>query len=548
MAALDPISSPLSRTQAAHLLRRATFGASQSDINAVTGVDVGTFVDSLFDDQPTPAPPLDLATGQSWLPAPVDEVNSGGDELQSYFIAWWMEQMRESGRTIKEKLVLFLHTHITTISTVVESGTALYYQNALFRYYALGSFKELSFKICFDNAMLIFLDGRQNADGDPQENFAREFLELYTIGKGEQTGPSDYTNYTEEDIRECAKIFSGYIEDLDFTNIDPDTGLPQGVLRGDVSASRHDSTTKVLSAAFGGATIAPTELIDNKASKVAAIDEVQQLVDVIFEQEETAKHICRKLYRFFCYYNITDDVETNVIEPLADIFIANDFSMVPVLQTLLKSQHFYDLDNSIETDDLIGAIIKSPLDLVMGTFRTFEMSFPDANSDLEAFYNAYQSVYDMMSDQGMDLYEPLEVAGYAAYHQFPVYNRNWISANYLGNRYKFSSDLMQGIDKYGSENVLILDVVDYVENTITGITVSDPTELVQELVDILLPQTIPDERFSYFLNDILLDDLPLDNWTNEWVKYLTNGDDMVVRMQLENLFTALMQSPEYQLM
>ena len=551
MAALDPIGSALTKRQAGHLLRRATFGPTHEDIISVTGQDVSTVVDNLFVDQEVPSPPVDLATGQSWLPKPVEDVNSGGDELQLYFLSWWMDQMRVSGRTIKEKLVFFLHTHITTKADVVESATALYYQNALFRFYALGSFKELAFKICFDNAMLIFLDGRQNVKGSPQENFGREFLELYTIGKGTQVGPGDYTNYSELDVRECAKIFSGYQEDENFITIDPDTNLPTGTLRGNgLVAVAHDASNKVLSAAFGEAEIAPIAVDNNdQATKEDTIDEVTQLVDVIFDQAETAKHICRKLYRFFCYYNITDEVETNVIAPLADTFVANEFNMVPVLQQLFKSQHFYDLDNSMTTDDLTGAIIKSPLDLVIGTLRTLKIDFPDYATETQAFYeDAYQSLYNMMDDQGMKLYEPYEVAGYAAYHQFPAYNRNWISANYLGNRYQFAALLIQGINKYGDESTLSLDVVDFVENQLTGVTVSDPTELVQELVDLLLPQEIPADRLEYFLNDILLDDLPLNNWTNEWVKYLSNGDDMVVRQQLENLFIALMQSPEYQLM
>jgi hypothetical protein len=110
--------------------------------------------------------------------------------------------MLNSGRAMVEKMVFFYHTHFTTKEEVVQSNQALYHQNELFRYYALGNFKELTRKVCLDNAMMIFLDGRDNDRNNVNENFGRELLELYTIGKGPQTGPGDYTHYTEQDVKE----------------------------------------------------------------------------------------------------------------------------------------------------------------------------------------------------------------------------------------------------------------------------------------------------------------------------------------------------------
>ncbi|MGI9544900.1 MAG: DUF1800 family protein, partial [Cyclobacteriaceae bacterium] len=172
-------------------------------------------------------------------------------------------------------------------------------------------------------------------------------------------------------------------------------------------------------------------------------------------------------------------------------------------------------------------------------------ALPDPGVDLEAFYDAARSgILSPMQDQGLDLYEPFEVAGYKAYHQFPGYNRNWISENNLARRYQYSDLLLNGEQR---EWGFWMDTVAYVDNTQH---ISDPANaqtLVQELVDDLFPEIITTERFDYFLNDILLDGLSMANWSTEWFSYKSSGDSSAVKSQLDSLFRALIQSPEYQL-
>ena len=142
MAALDPINTALNEKQLSHLLRRATFGFTNDDLIALSGQSLDVVLNTLFETVEDPEPPIDLATGLSWLPAPVDNINSDNGDLLDFFLSWWLDQMRTSGINIKEKLVFFLHTHITTRSSVAENATALYYQNALFRTFATGSLKN----------------------------------------------------------------------------------------------------------------------------------------------------------------------------------------------------------------------------------------------------------------------------------------------------------------------------------------------------------------------------------------------------------------------
>src|SRR5690606_30545481 len=120
----------------------------------------------------------------------------------------------------------------------------------------------------------------------------------------------------------------------------------------------------------------------------------------------------------------------------ANTFRDNNYEIEPVLRQLFQSEHFYDMDDSEERDDHFGAIIKSPVELLIHTIRFFEMPVPASPAEMYAFYGR---VLRIMEDQGLNLYEPYEVAGYPAYHQTPAYNRNWISSNYLALRYQFIS-------------------------------------------------------------------------------------------------------------
>ncbi|NJN25294.1 MAG: DUF1800 domain-containing protein [Cyclobacteriaceae bacterium] len=405
-----------------------------------------------------------------------------------------------------------------------------------------GQFQGTGKKICYDNAMLIHLDGRLNDVGRPNENFAREYFELFTIGKGDQISDDDYSNYTEQDIIESSKVLSGYNTDPDYSNIDPDTGVAMGVIRGTGNvASNHDASIKQFSPHFQNTTIQPIELIGDKASKEAALDELDQLVNMIFMQEATARYICRRLYRYFVYYDITPEIENDIIRPLAQTFMGAEYELLPVLEQLLSSQHFFDADNGTETDDNRGGIIKSPLEVVLGAFRFFNVSLPDQQSDLSRFYAVYQDLlFNKIQNQGLDFYEPYDVAGYEAYYQEPAYNRNWITVNNLARRYQISTNLLLGEKDENDVLLYKLDILDYCRDE--GIDLNSPQAIVTFFVEYLLPEAITTERFDYFKSTLLIDVDEAD-----WVATIIDGEDFQVVFHLENLINTMMQSPEYQL-
>jgi len=558
MASLNPFTGPLGEKNAAHLLRRATWGPTPADIKSFAEKSVTEALDVLFILPPVPSPPVDLKTGATWVappahPAAIESVNSSQDVLFDYFKAWHIEQMRLSGNNLKERITYFYHTHLPAAWTKIASSEALYYQNVLYRHYAFGNFKDFFKKICLDNAMLRYIDGDSNDKDSPNENFAREMFELYSIGRGPQIAEGNYTNYTEDDIKAACRILTGWRFDDTFSYTDPDTGIPAGKLETELSqgqpatelAVRHDKDPKVFTAAFGNQTIAPALITEDLATRDAAKQEFDDLIEMIFARPETARFICRKLYRFMVYWDISTEVETDIIGPLATTFLNSQYEMEPVLRQLLASQHFFDTDTAPTADNSIGAIIKSPLELIVGSLRFFNIDMPASLTDL--YNKAYgNGILPMLFDQGLDFYEPIDVAGYPPYSQQPSYNRDWITPNAIGNRYHFSNILMGRLNE-GGDYGFKLDIVDWVKNPENIANPSSAGELVQTLTKYLLAVEIDTDRYNYFLNDIFLDNLPDTTWISEWSLYGSSGDDTVVRERLETLVASIMQTPEFQL-
>jgi uncharacterized protein (DUF1800 family) len=575
---LIPYSGVLGRKAAAHLLRRATFGANKQQIDQFSTLTATSAVNLLFQNTPLPQPPV-LPGGTSWVAQPPTETEDE-NELQRYFLSWWLGIILGSGVVptdrlafgTREKVTFFLHTHFTTIQEVVNNSRALYHQNTLLRRYAFDSaadpllnILELTKKICIDNAMLVLLDGRLNVRGNPNENFARELLELYTIGKGlsgqvPTTGvPGDYYYFTEQDVQAAAKVLSGYDFDDTFTTLDADTGIPRGKIKtgAGVLPNRHDNTDKQFSHRMGDAVIVPDPalLSGTQATEASMLDELDQLIHLIYDQPETARNICRKIYRFYVYHDITPTIESTVIEGMVSTLLASNYKIEPVIRELLQSRHFFDSADAIIDNDNYGSLIKSPLDLVAQTIHFFEYSFPDYQSDSAAFYEKAGYLIESIKNQGMNFLNPYDVAGYDAYHQFPLFNRMWINSNSLTQRYKFIFDV------FTTENMMpesvTLDVLVFIQNRFAA-EAPDPELLIRTLASYLLPLSsegdeITSDRLNWFEAQLFklgeaLPQGPLAFWQFSWANAGTipaSRED--ARGMLQDLLNSMLQSPEYQL-
>ena len=546
MASLTPITGPLGKQRAAHLLRRATMGPTLQDISTFSSYTSQAAFTALLQNDPSPAFPIDPNTGSDWIYPNVPDPNQINDIWSDLTRSWWLSNIKNSGPNLTERMLWFYHTHIPVILTRISWSPqfAIDYLRLL-RHYALGNYKDLVKAICIDNAMLIHLDGNLNIKSVPQENFGRELLELFTVGKGTELALGDYTNFTEQDVKALTKVLTGWGIDSTFQTVDAVTGIPSGKVKADnnSNATQHDVTVKQFSPAFNSQTIQTPNVANWTCSAASVQTELSDAIDMVFSSSHTAKHIVRRLYRQFVYFEITPTIETDIIEPLATTLMANNYDLMSVLEVLLQSEHFYDLDSPPTSDNSVGAIIKSPVDLIFGTLRIFELNGPNPSTNLTQHYALYGQLLQQMSLQGLELFEPVDVAGYDPYFQVPSFHRYWISANYLANRYKFAELLINGFSS-GGTSLLKLEVLPFVEAKATQ--ASDPTLLVQDLLEWLIPIAIDQARFDYFKDDILLNSGAID-WTAEWNTYQSTSNNTLVKAQLELLVKSIMQAPEYQL-
>lgn len=517
---LAPYQGDWSLNKAAHLLKRATFGPTFQEIKAVQEMGLTKAVETLLADTPLPEPPVNynddkdsVPIGAVWVTAPMPQSSRG--RRRRSMMSWAIMQQVEEGISIREKMTLFWHNHFAIESGVVNDARFLYQYQTLLRSNATGSFKDLVKKVTIDPTMLRYLDGRRNTKNKPNENYARELLELFTIGKGPLAGPDDYTNYTEEDIIAIARILTGW---RDYNYNSKEEGTPE---RGFV-LNNHDRGQKQLSHRF-----------DKIVFTDAGDKEYAQLIDLIFTKPEVAYFICRKLYRWLVNFEITDTVETEIIQPLGQALIANDFQIKPVLEILLQSDHFY-------AEAVCGAMIKNPMDYTIGMIRQTEMDTYKGN--LARYYNAYYKFYQLLQRTEMAYFAPPDVAGWPAYYQEPGFYQNWINTATLNPRNNFVLGItsQRGWDTY-RHKVDALKLVARIDNA------ADPNELIRNLGLLFYPVPLEDNQHAY-LKDILIPGLPDFEWTVEYNKHLEDPSDTnlarSVEQQLLNLLQAMFAMPE----
>ncbi len=550
MASLNPLQGVLGQRRAAHLLRRLSFRYTRARVDALAAQTAAQALSDLLQlnplqlDQPVYAESPG-ATPETWInppQAPNAQMPADENELRRFVMGWWLnEALHDSGAA--HRLSLFFHQFLA-VTPDYGSSMEFYDYLMLLRWGCLGNFKKLVTKMVVDNCMLEYIDNDQNFVNNPNENYAREFFELHTIGRGPTAGPGDYTNYTEDDIVEAARVLTGFNHADRDEYQDAETGLPAG----HGYPQSHDFGLKTFSARFNGATIQPPS--NDLAGMNAELD---ALVDMVFAQEETARNFCRRLYRFFIRRYIDTEVETDIIGPLAQTFIANSFEIKPVLEQLFQSEHFFDADDTLSTDENLGALIKSPLDLALPTMAFFDVPIPDPVADTTAHY---VTLYDkgimgrLMDWAGMFMFYPPDVAGYPGYYQDPDYNRQFFNSATIIARYKWPEMLLTGTHAWGPGSAQDLGTkFDFAAWLRDSGVIPDPSDsyvLVQELLRYLFPEEPDNDRFNYFHTTIFNDGLPPADWTYEWQNFLSTGDDSEVQIPLGRLFNAMLYAPEYQ--
>ncbi|MFQ5602070.1 MAG: DUF1800 family protein [bacterium] len=318
--------------QVKHLLARAGFGATFAELKELESNSIAEIVEELLTEPALPTPPGE------WVTEPFDlqqYLKWTESEKQAYFVqnierindlrVWMLELMMSSAINLREKMTFFWHGHFTTDISSAELAQFLFKQNDTYRKHALGNFGDFLKNVYKDPGMLLYLNGAQNVVTAPNENFARELMELFTMGIG---------NYTEDDIKEAARAFTGW-------EIDPYN------LTSFFNPNLHDYGVKSFLGERGN--------FDG-----------DDIIDLILKQPQTATFICRKFYEFF----ISREVDEEYVQDLAAVFRANNYEIKPVLRSLFTSEHFYNAN-------VRASLIKSPIELVVGNARKLSVEKAD---------------------------------------------------------------------------------------------------------------------------------------------------------------------------
>ena len=410
-------------------------------------------------------------------------------------------------------MVLFWHNHFSTQSAVYGWANYGYQNNQLLRSNCLKNFKSLVKDITLDPAMLIYLNGERNSKSAPDENYSRELQELFTLGKGPES------KYTESDVIAGAKVLTGW-------RISRTTGIVY------FESSRHDTSDKVFSSYYNNHTVS------GKTGQEGTT-ELDDMLNMIFAQNEVANHIVRKLYRWFVYYEIDENTERNVITPLANIFRNSGYEIKPVLEALFSSEHFFDTANR-------GAIIKSPADLTLGITRTFDIPMPGADDYVDQ-YTAWNRLLSITALTQQDIGDPPSVSGWPAYYQIPQFHELWINSDTISNRNKISDALAANGYSVGSTRLKI-DPLHFAKKLDNA---SDPNLLINELIEMMHTLDVDQNQREFMKSILLSGQVNDDYWTQAWNEYLNDQNNTtkanIVSSRLSSLYKYLMNLSEFQL-
>jgi uncharacterized protein (DUF1800 family) len=357
--------------QVQHLFRRAGFGEDFNTLEAATALSPSDLVDQLVDE----AINLPLSTEPDWSNDTYNPNNPPVDEMLEKVVEWSGLTIRELlENRLRSKLVLFWSNHFVTKIESYLCPSYLYRYHNILQEYALGNFKRFTEEIGKTPAMLIFLNGVQNTRFEPNENYARELLELFTLGRD--------NGYTQNDIAEAARALTGF-NGFNFNMLCDEIGYVPAF---------HDPGNKTI---FG--------VTDNF--------DYQGLHDLLFDirRDEIAEYICRKIYIEFVAPQVSDEI---VLE-LANVFKANNFEIAPVIRTLLKSDHFFD-------ETVLGTKVKSPYESYLQLIKELDVPYDQGTID---------TLYLVTTDQGQQLYNPPNVAGWPG-------NRSWVDSTTLPKRWE----------------------------------------------------------------------------------------------------------------
>jgi uncharacterized protein (DUF1800 family) len=375
--------------EAAHLLRRMGFGGSVAEINELTTRNRDEAVEYLLNYESINNDEMENYLARNFNPKKFTPT----DDLQ----LWWIVRMIKTRRPFEEKMTFFWHNHFATALDKVPYPM-MYVQNQLLRTYALDRFDTLLLNVARDPAMLVWLDGISNVLGNPNENWARELQELFTMGIYDVV--TGQPNYTEKDVKEIARAFTGW----KFRK----KGEKAYKFIFYIQADQHDNTAK--------------EIYGRPANYSG-----EDVIDVVCAARSTARFLTKKLFEFFVYPLSDSSEDKATIEKFADVYLTRNHSIKEFVRALFNSEEFF-------SNRARFALIKSPAELIVGSIRMLGADYYAGNMNNGDYY-----LYNQFKRMGFDLLNPFDVSGWKL-------NLGWLSTATLLERYNFANQLITNRD------------------------------------------------------------------------------------------------------
>ena len=355
-----------------HTYRRLGFGGSITEVDDALALGPEQFINTLV----ATAAALPTTPAPFWGAYVLSDFTDFETENNQYIFDWRLQTGNDFiSENLRGRLTFFWMNHfVTELETVFYAPYLYQYYNTI-QLFALGNFKEFTRTIGVSNMMLLYLNGFENTNNNPNENYARELFELFTLGEG--------NGYTQQDIIETSRALTGYNQWNEFG--------------GDIyfDSNTHDAGTKTIFGQTGN----------------WGYDDV---INILFQQKGTliANNICEKLYTFFVSPTVDSTIRQEIIQPLAQTLLNANFDMIPMLEQLFKSDHFYD-------ERALGVVIKSPLDLVFTYINEASFFYDDTLTEAFLYYGGLI---------GQEIYDPPDVSGWQR-------DESWINSSTLAGRW-----------------------------------------------------------------------------------------------------------------
>jgi uncharacterized protein (DUF1800 family) len=475
----------LSYEEAAHLLRRMGFGGPPDEIDDLVGRGREGAVDYLINFSQIDNQAMETLLGQSFDFSDLRDIRIFN---QGEIRRWWFTRMVHTRRQFEEKMTLFWHNHFATALSKVQD-ILMFVQNNTLRQNALARFDDLLIKTAEDPAMLIWLDGVTNVLGSANENYGRELQELFTMGINDVvTGEA---NYTEQDVKEIARGFTGY-----GFRINRNATTISELYISQINPARHDNTLKTIygqTANFSG----------------------NDIIAVIAARRSTARYLVRELFEFFVYPMTGSTADKNTIEKYADVYLRNNHSIKELVRAIFVSDEFF-------SDRARFALVKQPVEFIVGAIRMLGATYDPgkAAGEQREVSNVLASSSRTM---GQDIFNPPDVNGWDLH-------LGWVSTAALLDRYNFTNNLLT------SRNTTRPGI--YVTNDqLKKYTKSNSKKTVKKFLEVLGPlEGAPVKTLKSYLETG-------DN--GQPVQYV--NDDATVDKKIRGLVHQIMCLPEFQL-